>query len=136
MEELYELLLIDMKLILTCYMILLMACSANVVLKMYNNIALLGETFERKRLFKGIKKACVLIIGTLLMVVSVDTATMLLTQYVPSVNEQVHDLINVAMICATIGVATWRYIKDAYNTFINILNGNPTEVSGALENEE
>ena len=87
-------------------------------------------------LWQGVKKALVLVFGTMLMVAAVDAATTLLTQYVPDINEQVHDLITVAMIAATIGVAAWRYIKDAYSTFINILNGKPSEVAAAVDTKE
>lgn len=136
METLLKLLLSDMQLIMICYGVLLMACLSNVVLSLYHNINIAGEQFDVKRLWLGLKKAIVLVIGTLMMVIAVDVATTLLTQYVPSINDQVHDLITVAMICATIGVAAWRYIKDAYNTFINILNGKPTEVAEALDHKE
>lgn len=136
METLLKLLLTDMQMILVCYAILLLACASNMVLSLYHNINIAGEQFDAKRLWRGLKKAIVLVIGTLLMVIAVDVATTLLTQYVPSINDQVHDLITVAMICATIGVAAWRYIKDAYNTFINILNGKPTEVAEALDHKE
>lgn len=136
METLLKLLLTDMQMILVCYAILLLACASNVVLSLYHNINIAGEQFDVKRLWLGLKKAIVLVIGTLLMVIAVDVATTLLTQYVPNINDQVHDLITVAMICATIGVAAWRYIKDAYNTFINILNGKPNEVAEALDHKE
>ena len=136
METLLKLLLSDMQLIMICYGVLLMACLSNVVLSLYHNIEIAGEQFDAKRLQLGLKKAIVLVIGTLMMVIAVDVATTLLTQYVPSINDQVHDLITVAMICATIGVAAWRYIKDAYNTFINILNGKPNEVAEALDKKE
>lgn len=136
METLLKLLLSDMQLIMICYGVLLMACLSNVVLSLYHNINIAGEQFDAQRLWLGLKKAIVLVIGTLLMVIAVDVATTLFTRYVPSINDQVHDLITVAMICATIGVAAWRYIKDAYNTFINILNGKPTEVADALDHKE
>ena len=108
METLLKLLLTDMQMILVCYAILLLACASNVVLSLYHNINIAGEQFDGKRLWRGLKKAIVLVIGTLLMVIAVDVATTLLTQYVPNINDQVHDLITVAMICATIGVAAWR----------------------------
>ena len=132
MDMLYTVLLADLSMVLVCYAILLLAFASNVVLSLYHNINITGETFDAKRLWQGIKKALVLVIGTMLMVAAVDAATTLLTQYVPDINEQVHDLITVAMIAATIGVAAWRYIKDAYSTFINILNGKPSEVAAAV----
>ena len=136
MDMLYTVLLADLSMVLVCYAILLLAFASTVVLSLYHNINITGEHFDAKRLWQGVKKALVLVIGTMLMVTAVDAATTLLTQYVPDINEQVHDLITVAMIAATIGVAAWRYIKDAYSTFINILNGKPSEVAAAVDTKE
>lgn len=77
-----------------------------------------------------------MLLATLLLVIAVDAVTLLLADYVPDIGSQTHDIIKVVMIATTIGVAAWRYIKDAYNTFINILNGKPTENAGALDNKE
>lgn len=126
----------DIILILACYGILLLAFLANVVLSLYHNINMIGESFDSKRMSKGIKKALVLIMGTMLMVAAVDAATTILSECVPDINDQVHDIVSVAMIAATIGVAAWRYIKDAYSTFINILNGKPSKVAAALDKKE
>lgn len=136
METLMNVLPKDIMMILGCYGILLLAFFANVVLSLYHNIDIAGESFDIKRLSRGAKKALVLIVGTMLMVIAVDVATTTLSKWVPAINNQVHDLVSVAMIISTIGVATWRYIKDAYSTFINILNGKPTEVAGANKNKD
>ena len=114
MDMLYTVLLADLSMVLVCYAILLLAFASNVVLSLYHNINITGEHFDAKRLWQGVKKALVLVIGTMLMVTAVDAATTLLTQYVPDINEQVHDLITVAMIAATIGVAAWRYLPHPY----------------------
>ncbi len=127
MKLLYTSILADSKLVLTCYTILLLAFAANVILSMYFNISLSSESFEPIRLWKGMKKAAVLMIGTLLMVTAVDAAAILLTQYTAYLNEEVHDFITASMIAATIGVAAWRYIQDAYQTFVSILNKENTE---------
>ncbi|MCR0568380.1 hypothetical protein MKC54_09195 [[Clostridium] innocuum] len=119
MKLLYTNILTDSKHILMCYAVLLLAFAANVILSMYFNISLSSESFEPRRLWRGIKKAAVLIIGTLLMVIAVDAAAILLTQ---NLNEEVHDFITASMIAATIGVAAWRYMKNAYQTFVSILN--------------
>lgn len=136
MENLISILPKDFILILACYGILLLAFLANVVLSLYHNINMIGESFDSKRMSKGVKKALVLIMGTMLMVAAVDSATTILSKCVPEINDQVHDIVSVAMIAATIGVAAWRYIKDAYSTFINILNGKPSEVAAALDKKE
>lgn len=123
METLYNQLLLDMTSIMICYAVLLLAFASNMVLSLFYNVNLSGETFDKNRLWKGVRKALVLVAGTLLMVIAVDAALSMITQYVPDINEQVHDLVTITMIASTIGLAAWRYIKDAYSTFINILNG-------------
>ena len=122
MKELCTNIAADFQMIFICYTVLLLAIAANIVLSLYYNISISKEIFETKRLIKGVKKAIVLMLGTLLMVASVDAATIWLTQSAVNINEQTHEFSTVAMIAATIGVAAWRYIKDAYQTFIHILN--------------
>lgn len=124
MNLLYMNVLADIRMVVICYAVLLLAFIANVVLSLYFNISMCSEVFESRRLWHGVKKAAVLMVGTLLMVTAVDAAGILLTQYAVYINEEVHEFITVAMITATIGVATWRYIKEAYRTFIRILNGS------------
>lgn len=136
MEMIYATLKLDLGMILVCYAVLLLAFASNVVLSLYYNISMSKEKFDKKRLLLGIKKAVVLVVGTLLLVIAIDAATLLLADYVPDIGSQTHDIIKVVMIATTIGVVAWRYIKDAYNTFINILNGKPTENADALDNKE
>ena len=136
MEMIYATLKLDLGMILVCYAVLLLAFASNVVLSLYYNISMSKEKFDKKRLLLGIKKAVVLVVGTLLLVIAIDAATLLLADYVPDIGSQTHDIIKVVMIATTIGVAAWRSIKDAYNTFINILNGKPTENADALDNKE
>lgn len=136
MEMIYATLKLDLGMILVCYAVLLLAFASNVVLSLYYNISMSKEKFDKKRLLLGIKKAVVLVVGTLLLAIAIDAATLLLADYVPDIGSQTHDIIKVVMIATTIGVAAWRYIKDAYNTFINILNGKPTENADALDNKE
>lgn len=124
MNLLYMNVLADIRMVVICYAVLLLAFIANVVLSLYFNISMCSEVFESRRLWHGVKKAAVLMIGTMLMVTAVDAAGILLTQYAVYINEEVHEFITAAMITATIGVATWRYIKEAYRTFIRILNGS------------
>lgn len=124
MNLLYMNVLEDIRMVVICYAILLLAFIANVVFSLYFNISMCSEVFESRRLWHGVKKAAVVMIGTLFMVTAVDAAGILLTQYAVYINEEVHEFITTAMITATIGVAAWRYIKEAYQTFIRILNGS------------
>ena len=127
MEALFMDITADINMIMICYIVLFLAFIANVVLSLYYNISMSKEAFEIKRLWDGIKKAIVLIIGTLLMVAAADTAAWI-TGYAVNIDEETHELITAAMIAATIGVAAWRYIKDAYRTFINILNSDTDKI--------
>ena len=72
MDMLYTVLLADLSMVLVCYAILLLAFASNVVLSLYHNINITGEHFDAKRLWQGVKKALVLVFGTMLMVAAVD----------------------------------------------------------------
>ena len=70
MEMNYATLKLDLGMILVCYAVLLLAFASNVVLSLYYNISMSKEKFDKKRLLLGIKKAVVLVVGTLLLVIA------------------------------------------------------------------
>ena len=78
MEMIYATLKLDLGMILVCYAVLLLAFTSNVVLSLYYNISMSKEKFDKKRLLLGFKKAVVLVVGTLLLVIAIDAVTLLL----------------------------------------------------------
>ena len=125
MEALLSVLIADIQIVAVCYIILALAFISNVVFSLYYNIRFFGEKFDFSKLWNGVYKAVVLVVGTLFLVIAIDSATILLAQYVPSMSEEVHDLITVTMVVSTIGLSVWKYITDAYNTFMSILQESP-----------
>lgn len=117
----------DIRLVMLCYIVLLLAMGANVVLSLYYNVEITGESFHKSRLKQTFKKAVIFILGTILMVSAVDGAMILLTPYIPNTLAQMQEIVTVAMIISTIGIAVCRYIKDAYKTFLNILKAAGSE---------
>lgn len=76
-------------------------------------------------------------LGTILMVIAIDSAGTLLAPYLPEVLKEMQDTVTVAMIISTIGIAVCRYIKDAYNSFLDILKATmPMKDKGVNENEK
>ena len=118
------------------YIVFLLAYVANILFSLYYNIKINGEDFNRYTLLASVKKAAVFVLATLALVVAVDAALLYFAAYVPELSDMAKDTVTIIMVISTIGRAALKYIAEAYNTFINVLNGKPTEVAGALDNKE
>ena len=109
--------------ILLCYAVFLTAYFANMVLKLFFNIETLQENFEFSRLITGIKKLISILLGSLLLVFAIDNV-MTVFGNIADVPQEIDLMVSVAMIISTIGVATYKYIKEAYLTLLKILGVN------------
>ena len=108
----------DMKTIMAIYGVFVMAYGANIVLSIYKNLSITKEQFSFKKLFKGLIQFAVLILGTLMLVASVDLAISL----IGGTGTEWGEIANIASIVVTIGLAIAKYIKEAYTTLQDILN--------------
>lgn len=118
------------------YIVFLLAYVANILFSLYYNIKINGEDFNKYALLASCKKAAVFVLATFALVVAVDAALLYFATYAPELSEMAKDTVTIIMVVSTIGRAALKYIVEAYNTFINVLNGKPTEVAGALDNKE
>lgn len=131
-----DVLKIDLLNVCYAYGVFLLAYIANILFSIYYNVKINGEDFNKYTLLNSLKKAVVFVLATLALVVAVDAAITYFAAYVPELSDVVRDTVTVLMVTGTIGRAAIKYIAEAYNTFINVLNGKPTEVVGALNNKE
>lgn len=109
--------------ILLCYAVFLTAYFANVFLKLFFNTEILQESFDFLRLYTGIKKLISIILGSLLLVFAIDNV-MTVFGNITDIPQEIDLMVSVAMIISTIGVATYKYIKEAYLTLLKILDIN------------
>lgn len=124
----------DLLTVLYAYLVFLLSFIANILFSMYLNIEVIGFKFDKQKILKSIKRALIVLLGTFALVIAVDAAAIYFAKYIPELNEQIKDLATVVMVIATIGRAALKYIKEAYATFVNILDSkkstNQITVSG------
>lgn len=111
---------IDMEMIMISYGVFLLAYVSHTIFALYQNIKVFHERFESKRLLYGALKGLVFIIGTLLLVLSIDSA-LFVFQKIGLADESFTDVVSVFMILSTIGMASLKYIKESYALFSAIL---------------
>lgn len=108
----------DLHQVLVVYGVFGLAYLANMTLSLYQNIVNSKENFNLTKLRKGLVQFVVLVFGTLLLVISVD----LLVNVTGLNQNEFSEVISVAAILLTIGMAIVKYIKEAYITLQDILN--------------
>lgn len=112
----------DMIAMMVFYGVFVLAYTSNIVFSIYQNINVLHQQFDIKRLIQGIVKCLIFILGSLLLVLAIDFATYVFNAY-GIIGEGIDSIVTVVMLLATIGVATIKYINEAYETFKAILTG-------------
>lgn len=110
----------DISMILMAYSVFIFAYTSYTVFCIYQNIKLFHEHFELKRLMNGLVKCLVFVLGTLFLVVSIDSAAVVFQQ-AGLADASVGKMLSAAMLVSTIGVASLKYIKEAYAVFNAIL---------------
>lgn len=112
----------DLLTVLYAYLVFLLSFIANMLFSMYLNIEVIGFKFDKQKILKSIKRALIVLLGTFALVIAVDAAAIYFAKYIPELNDQIKDLATVVMVIATIGRAALKYIKEAYTTFVSILD--------------
>lgn len=93
---------------------------SNVVFSIYQNMAVFKEQFDKEKFYRGIMKCLVFVIGSALLILAIDFAVFVFNKY-GIVSEQVGDLVTVASMLVTIGIAAVKYLKEAFETYVAIL---------------
>lgn len=117
-----ELYTADMLNVLYAYGVYLLVFVANVLFSLYLNIEVLHGVFDKSKIGLSIKKALVLVLGTLMLVLAVDAIMAYFSAYVPELADEVRKTVTVVAIVATIGRAAIKYLIEAYQTFQAILS--------------
>lgn len=117
MLEILDLLSNDLIKVCVCLSILGISYLSNVILSLFFNIKITNQKLDKSKLLQGILKLIVLIVGTACLVVSIDLAI-----YVFGIDTDTGNAISIVAVIGTIGVAAFKYIKEAYDTFLSIIN--------------
>lgn len=110
--------------VLYAYGVFVLVYVANILFSLYLNIEVLDESFNKYRIGQSIKKALVLVIATLMLVIAIDTVLLYFNSYVPELSEELQATVTVATIIVTIGRAALKYLIEAYSTFREILESS------------
>ena len=79
----------DLQLVILCFAVLILSMGANIVLSLYYHIEINKEAFDKRKIFYSGKKALILMLGTILMVIAIDSAGTLLAPYLPEVLKEI-----------------------------------------------
>lgn len=107
----------DIVSVLFLYLIFGLSYVANVILSLYYNTKVLNMRFIKGRFYNGILKALVIIVGSLMLVISIDLFMIASELYI----FEYSDLLSIAMVLSTVGYASILYIKEAFMTLQDIL---------------
>lgn len=121
-----KLLTTDIMSVMYAYGAFLLAYIANILFSLYLNIELLNNSFDKHKLRQSIKKAAILVIATLMLVLAVDVIVMYFSAYIPELNEELKNLVTVVAVVVTIGRSAILYLVEAYSTFKSILEVKPS----------
>ena len=100
------------------------ACSvaANTLLGLYNNIRILLQPFDKKRLIDTALKTGVLVISIPLLVCVITTMPEFCNYVGLEISAEYVDIFSDLTIISAAIIPSWRYVKDAYAKLCNILN--------------
>ena len=69
--------------VLYAYGVFVLVYIANILFSLYLNIEVFNEAFDKYKIGRAIKKALVLVVATLMLVIAIDTVLLYFNSYVP-----------------------------------------------------
>lgn len=117
----------NLKLIAYAAIIFVLAYGANICFSLWYNIKILKESFSWKKLGTSLLKVMAVVIGIVLLCSAVTLLPYVLSTVGLEVGESTEKFIDIITIITAIVVTCTKYIKEAYYTFVSILNSKMTE---------
>ena len=112
--------------VLYAYGVFVLVYIANILFSLYLNIEVFNEAFDKYKIGRAIKKALVLVVATLMLVIAIDTVLLYFNSYVPELTEgQRQATVTVATIIVTIGRAALKYLIEGIALLRKILEVKP-----------
>ena len=112
----------NLKLVCIAMAIFAGSVAANTLLGLYNNIRILLQPFDKKRLIDTALKTGVLVISIPLLVCVITTMPEFCNQVGMEISAEYVDIFSDLTIISAAIIPSWRYVKDAYAKLCNILN--------------
>lgn len=108
------------------YAMLIFVCAylANMAFSLWYNIESLKQSFEKSKMIKGIVKGFIFIIGLSLLCGSITTLPIFANEIGWTIPDEYIDVFSNLVIVAAVLVVSAKYIKEAYQKFVKILNGD------------
>ena len=117
----------NLKLIAYAAIIFVLAYGANICFSLWYNIKILKESFSWKKLGTSLLKVMAVVIGIVLLCSAVTLLPYVLSSVGLEIGESTEKFIDIMTIITAIVVTCTKYIKEAYYTFVSILNSEMTE---------
>lgn len=117
----------NLKLIAYAAIIFVLAYGANICFSLWYNIKILKESFSWKKLGTSLLKVMAVVIGIVLLCSAITLLPYVLSTVGLEVGESTEKFIDIITIITAIVVTCTKYIKEAYYTFVSILNSKMTE---------
>lgn len=117
----------NLKLVAYAAIIFVLAYGANICFSLWYNIKILKEAFSWKKLGTSLLKVMAVVIGIVLLCSAITLLPYVLSTVGLEVGESTEKFIDIITIITAIVVTCTKYIKEAYYTFVSILNSKMTE---------
>lgn len=116
-----EAILHDLQMVGTAMLLLMGAWTANMILGMYNNMAVKMEGFDKKKLLTGLVKALAIGVGTGLASVVISALPIFLNEFGITISDSATDAFSVIAIAGLYAMAITKYIKQCVDKITKIL---------------
>lgn len=117
----FDLLLSNLFFILVLVIMYLCSLGVNTILGLYNNISLVKENFSKEKLFKGLIRGGITLLGALVITVNISLIPTVLTSLGITAEAALFETISIAGIGTVLISATSRYLSDAVKKLYTIL---------------
>ena len=99
----------------------LCSLGVNTILGLYNNISLVKENFSKEKLFKGLIRGGITLLGALVITVNISLIPTVLGSLGITAEAALFETISIAGIGTVLISATSRYLSDAVKKLYTIL---------------
>lgn len=104
-----------------------MAWASNCLFGLYGNIALEGEKFDWKRFLRSILKVFIFVFGLGFLVTVVTALPIFANQVGWAIPQEYQEAISSLALISVVMIVTVKYVKEAFQKFMEILNYDPDE---------
>ena len=131
----FDVLIQNLQLICLLILTYLGALGVNTLLGIYYNLNTVKEAFSSKKLFKGVARGGITLLGGIIIAAIISLLPVILKGFGISAENQLFENVSVVAMASVLVSTIIRYLKDALQKFYAIL-GSHTEPEPEPEKEE